>query len=262
MKRIINLSFNFALLAGIFVLLGFMRNEHGTAICSNIRVSVDYHKSDTLISSDEIYNMIQSKFDTLQGQNIQLSQLSEIKQSISAIPYILKADVDFPLNGTLRIRASQRIPIVKIMAGSQSWYIDQLGVVMPRHKSFSARVPVASGHLGQTAALKTGNNLQTLADTNAVFTGSRINQVLMMAKFIHNDKLLSSLIEQIYLNPEGSIELFTYVGGQRILFGKAEDFEEKFSKLLTFYRSGPVLKGINKYRTIDLKYNNQVVCSK
>jgi cell division protein FtsQ len=47
------------------------------------------------------------------------------------------------------------------------------------------------------------------------------------------------------------------------VFGDAKDFEEKFEKLKTFYTEGlNKTDGWNKYSTINIKYKNQVVCTK
>jgi cell division protein FtsQ len=47
------------------------------------------------------------------------------------------------------------------------------------------------------------------------------------------------------------------------VFGEAKDFEEKFEKLKTFYTEGlNKTDGWNKYSTINIKYKNQVVCTK
>ena len=41
-----------------------------------------------------------------------------------------------------------------------------------------------------------------------------------------------------------------------------EDAERKFDKLLRFYRSGLSSVGWDAYRTVDVRYRNQVVCKK
>jgi len=262
MKRIATVIFTVVLLAGMVVLLGFIRKEHSNAICRGVRISVDYRSSDILITSDEIRDLLLSRFDTLEGAVIQPGHLSKIRKAVAGIPYIETCDVDFMLNGTLRIRARQREPMLRIMSAGNSWFVDTRGVVMPRNHVHSARVPVAGGHLGHTGVLKTGNNLQALADTNAAFARAGINQLIRLAHFIYHHDELSMMIEQMHVDPQGDIELFSNVGNQRIIFGKAENIEEKFSKLLIFYREGPSLNRLNQYKTINLKYNNQVVCSK
>jgi cell division protein FtsQ len=66
-----------------------------------------------------------------------------------------------------------------------------------------------------------------------------------------------------HLNNEKEFELYPAVGNQKILFGKATDIAEKFEKLKIFYNEGlNKTDNWNKYSTINLKYKNQVVCTK
>lgn len=262
MKRILTISFTLLLFAGMFVLLGFIRQEHNEAVCNDIKITIEYRNSDTLVSKEEIRELLVNKYDDLVGRVLTPFKLAGIMETVTAIPYIDYCDVDFMLNGALRIRARQRIPILRIVDGPQSWYIDDQGTVMPRHQHFSARVPVASGNLQHTTQLKTGNNLIKLADSSLVFAEGSLSQVVKMACYIHSQELVNSLVEQIYVNAQNEIELFTYVGSQRIVFGKAENIEDKFNRLITFYKAGPAVTGLDQYKTINLKYNHQVVCLK
>jgi len=52
------------------------------------------------------------------------------------------------------------------------------------------------------------------------------------------------------------------LGDHVILLGSAEELGDKFSRLLAFYKFGLNKIGWNKYNFINIKYKNQVVCSK
>ena len=58
------------------------------------------------------------------------------------------------------------------------------------------------------------------------------------------------------------VELVPRSGRHTIVFGRIEQVERKFDKLLRFYRSGLMNIGWGEYRTIDIRYNDQVVCKK
>ena len=73
---------------------------------------------------------------------------------------------------------------------------------------------------------------------------------------------LKVLVDEIYVDKSGDFELVPKIGNQLIIFGKPENLEEKFKKLLVFYRQGLNKTGWNKYNVINIKYRNQVVCSK
>ena len=67
---------------------------------------------------------------------------------------------------------------------------------------------------------------------------------------------------KIYINSKDELELVPRVGGQRILFGTSENYERKFLKLYALYEQGFKKFGWNNYKTINLSYKNQVVCTK
>ena len=52
------------------------------------------------------------------------------------------------------------------------------------------------------------------------------------------------------------------VGDQRIILGNIEDLDDKIFRLKTFYQEAMSRMGWNKYKTINLKFKNQVVCKK
>jgi cell division protein FtsQ len=52
------------------------------------------------------------------------------------------------------------------------------------------------------------------------------------------------------------------VGNHRILLGQIEYYRENLEKLKLFYEKGLNQMGWNQYSIINLKYKNQVVCTK
>jgi cell division protein FtsQ len=81
-------------------------------------------------------------------------------------------------------------------------------------------------------------------------------------KYISEDKFLSSQIVQIYYNGSGDFELIPRVGAHQIIFGDIKDYQLKFMKLKVLYEEGLKYEGWNKYVMINLKYKNQVICTK
>ena len=69
-------------------------------------------------------------------------------------------------------------------------------------------------------------------------------------------------IEQIYVNENTDIELVPKTGEHEIVLGDVNDLKDKFNKLMIFYLKGLNNLGWDVYKKINLKYKNQVVCSK
>ena len=89
-----------------------------------------------------------------------------------------------------------------------------------------------------------------------------LDDAFKIARFVRQDKFLNAQIEQLFVNKELDWVLIPKVGNHTIVLGSAEDLEAKFKKLKLFYKKAMKNIGWDKYRTINLKYKNQVVCTK
>ncbi len=91
-------------------------------------------------------------------------------------------------------------------------------------------------------------------------------KLLTFVETVEEDDFWRSEVVQIaaYTTPSGALEvnLTPRSGGFTILFGRLEEVDLKFDKLLRFYRNGLSTLGWGTYRTIDIRYRNQVVCKK
>ena len=91
-------------------------------------------------------------------------------------------------------------------------------------------------------------------------------KLLTFVETVEEDDFWRSEVVQIaaHTTPSGAleVELTPRSGGFTILFGRLEEVDGKFDKLLRFYRNGLSTLGWDTYRTIDIRYDNQVVCKK
>lgn len=90
-------------------------------------------------------------------------------------------------------------------------------------------------------------------------------KLINFVRQVEDDGFWSAEIVQIVASSvsSGAMELVLVPrsGDFRIVFGEIGDAERKFDKLMRFYRDGLGRIGWNRYGTINLKYNNQVVCT-
>ena len=91
-------------------------------------------------------------------------------------------------------------------------------------------------------------------------------KLLTFVETVEDDDFWRSEVVQIaaYTTPSGAleVELTPRSGRYTILFGRLDDVEHKFDKLLRFYRSGLSSIGWSQYSIIDIRYKDQVVCKK
>lgn len=261
MKRILNISMWIAVLTGILVLLSFVNAEKSKITCKSFDVVIDYQDSDPMISPEYIEEIVFADFDSLIGKRISEIDLLSIEKKVNEIPFIESAEVYASLFGNMKINAVQRKPILRVInSENKSYYIDFTGEAVPMPSGFSCRTIVASGHIKQ------GYNDITIANTEATLKDGLnmelINDLHKLASYIYNDEFLNAQIEQIYVTKRKEFELIPKVGRQLILFGNIDNMEKKFDNLIAFYNTGMKNNGWSKYKTINLKFENQVVCAK
>ena len=80
--------------------------------------------------------------------------------------------------------------------------------------------------------------------------------------FLEENPFWNAQIEQIHIRDDLKVELVPRVGDAIIVLGKLDNFESKLKKLNKLYTQGFNKIGWNKYKTIDLQYKDQVVCTK
>ena len=255
MKKSLNISMWVLIFAGLFFLLGFMGTKHNNMVCKDLNIIIDYKDASPLIVNSDISNTIYKSYDSLIGKKLTDINALAIEEQLNNMNFVKKAEVYSTLTGVLKVKVVQRSPLVRIMnSRNQSFYISKDGQLMPVNPGFSSRTLVASGNISSlysdTLNVNNPNSDQVLSD------------IYSLSTFIQQDPFLNAQIEQIYLNAKHEFELIPKVGRHVIIFGELANMETKFNKLKLFYEKGIQKAGWDKYKSINLKFENQVVCAK
>lgn len=250
------------LFSGAGFLLGFVNYEHNGGSVKDVTISMNYGQADVLVTRDDIDSLILSGAGRVPGKGLWELNTEKIEGPIRKQSYVDDANVYMTNDGRVFIDVVQRQPVLRIITKSHtSFYIDGHGQILPINPNYPARVLVASGNISDSCVRNAPKSFDSLFADSVSGAGS-LSSLFRLAIYIGNDPFFRSQISQIYVNGGGEIELIPLVGNHVILFGKAEDMDEKFSKLYAFYKFGLNKIGWNKYDIINIKYKNQVVCSK
>ncbi|MGE5425049.1 MAG: cell division protein FtsQ/DivIB [Syntrophothermus sp.] len=251
------------LVAGFLVLVGFTTIDHNDTVCRSYSVSIDYGKADTLITRADVDSLLKGIRNPLKGQFIGDIDVEKVEKSIKHQPYVGDADVFMYLDGKVVVNIIQRQPILRIYnTRGESFYLDGRGNLLPLNPAFSARVLVANGDINEPFVKRICYQQDSVKIKDSLEYKSIMNHLYEVASYIAKDPFFRAQIQQIYVNPDGEMELIPRVGNHTILLGKGEDLPEKFGKLYVFYKMGLSQTGWEKYNIINIKYRNQVVCSK
>jgi len=237
-------------LAGVVVLLSFINVKKQTVKCTDVKVLIP--GADNFIEREEIDAILKEDQGVLLGRNLENINIHKIEKKLQSNPYIGFAKVYVDMDGILHIEVKQRQPILRILNGNgQDFYIDNDGLKMPISSNFTANVLVATGHITEVF----GSRVDTLHTQLA-------RDLYKTAQYIKKDTLWDAQIEQIVVDQKNDIELIPRVGNQRIVLGNADSLEKKMKNLLLFYKKAMPQVGWDTYKTINIKYTNQIVCEK
>lgn len=244
-------------------LLGFAEKTHRETILQGIVVSIDRTGENFFVNEKQVETLV-SNFGYVAGNTyIDSVDISKLETTLEGNPFINDSEVYTTLNGTLRIDVEQRKPILRIFSqNGESFYIDENGWVMPLSPLFTSRVPIANGNIQSNLASVVNKNIAALADTSSNFMVKQLGALFKTVEYISNDPFWKAQFNQLFVNADREIELIPRVGDHRIIIGNEEDLAEKLNKLMVFYEKGLSKTGWNEYSVINLKFKNQVVCSK
>lgn len=263
LKKIIIIVSWVVLIAGLVVLLSFVEEKHNQMNCGKVDLLIQYNEADYLITVDDVFHFLKTKGIKIKDIKIKDVNVGNIESILYQIPYIEKADVFMTIEGNVGIKIVQKKPLIKVFNQfHQSFYIDDKGKVMPISPDYSARVIVANGYIENMYH----KNL-CLADDfvngkDSIIKKSSLYKVYKIAQFIQKNEFWSAMTEEIFVNKNKEIELYTKIGDHAILFGDINQMNEKFEKLYAFYKQVLNKTGWEQYKVINLKFKNQIVCSK
>lgn len=253
LKQIAIISFWVLLSAGVIISLAFVNKQKDELTCSKIVVNIEPENELRFVDREMTIQTIQADGDEkkILGKKITELRLPALENKLEQNRHIKEAEVFTDMNGIIHINIHQREPILRIFSSAgESYYIDEKGSKMPVSTAFTARVPVATGNIFET---------YNILDSMQSFIGRELWKI---ATYVDKDAFWKAQIEQIFVTAESELILIPKIGDHHILFGTTENMEDKFSRLLLFYREGLSKVGWEHYASIDVRFKNQIVCKK
>ncbi len=233
------------------VLLGAAISLRNHKRCKGVNINISGIQNNFFIDKKEIRDLLEKLCNgTPVGKTLSSFNLASIEKTIQKNEWIKNAELFFDNNKVLRVEVIEREPVARIFTkGGTSFYLDSTLATLPLSDKSSARVPVFSNFPSQP-------NTLTKADSNLL---SGINKI---STYILKDSFWMAQIDQVDITSDRTFDMVPKVGNQIIVFGNADNYEEKFNELLTFYKQVASKVGWNKYSKINVQYKGQVVAVK
>ncbi len=250
MKRFMKIGFRILLLSGLVALALFARRQARNMPCKEVVVELDFQGGEPLIDKQTVENDIIRHFDSLQGVAMKDLPLETLEAYLNDIPEVAKAEVYTTISGRLGMRIALRRPVALVFTkNNRIFYLGSEGVFYQPEYEIHPHILVVNGDIPPNIEDEAFANLR--------------GDISKIVNAVEKDRFLSSLVEELARNSNGEYELVPKIGKQIILLGKTCRLPEKLEKLKLFYAQGlKAADGWNTYKVINLKFDNQVVCTK
>lgn len=193
------------------------------------------------ISEEDVVSLMKSSGTYPVGKKLKDIDTDRIETALEKNKMIKRVLVYKTVGGSIRVSVYQRVPLLRVIGTGGNFYVDTEGMIMPAAQQYAAYVPLATGHISREFAKE---------------------ELYRLAVYLNNNRMWDAQIEQIYVHADKDLELTPRAGNHQILLGKADDLETKFANLKLFYEQALQEKGWNRYSKINLKFKNQIICTR
>lgn len=232
----------------IIISLGFSIKQSRQLKCAGLKVDITDSVKERFVRSSDIRQWVNRNHPAIFGKPLGTINLRKIEEGLQKIQSVEEVavytnvfDDGVRSFGSLVIKIKQREPVFRVVGSGHAFYMDKYGKVIDWSPRYTPRVLIVGGSVSAEFARK---------------------RLLPLINFINDDEFWSAQIDQIYVNTVGEISMIPRVGEQVILFGDPEDFQIKFRNLKALYTDGFKNGGWSIYKTINVGFRNQIVCTK
>lgn len=226
------------------------------------------------VSPETVREWLERDSVRLEGSPLRQVNTGRITGLIGSNPYVAGVKTWVEQNGALNIEVSQREPVMRfITEDGYDFYVSHDYWILPSQPGKGQYVPVVTGRFGLPFGRGWFGNLEDAlewaekkSDENYLFLVKLINFVNLTNDdpFWRDEIVQFAVMRQdgapAWKEPE--IELVPRVGNHVIAMGAPDGAAEKLAKLRLFYDNVLAYEGWDAYKTINIKYNNQIVCTK
>jgi cell division protein FtsQ len=212
------------------------RNETRKLTTADIEIS----GNENFITIDEVNNLLIQNFGRVNTIRKDGLNLNNVEKRINKNPMVEKAEIYATVDGKLKAVVRQKKPVARVFAGDSSYYIDYNGGKMPLSDNYTARVPIVTGSVDALDKKKFASLL----------------------RYIYDDPFLKKNITGMVVRPTGGISMMNRNYDYEIMFGRIVNVEKKFNNYKAFFQNAVKDTLIGQYETINLKFTQQVVCTK
>lgn len=223
-----------AVLAGVIA----CSQRQNLATCTELKITIKDSLEYQHVTTDELHQYLMDKGQNCLGFEMEGVSCINIEECLSTHDMIRTVNCYKTPFNSVRVKVTQRQPVLKVKSGNVTYYVDSDRKVMPYKSSIAVEVPTFTGAVGENMATSEYYDFVKWLQSNP-YWGKRIHEI-----HVHHPKYLI-LTQQDY--------------DAKIILGELHGYEEKLARLEKLYTKGFDIMGYPQCKELDLRFNGQIV---
>ncbi len=185
------------------------------------------------------------------GQNLEELDTSQLKSRIISHPYVRDAVIQKELNGIVRIRVVERVPLALTDAAGVMMAIDREGFLLPGKEAFLERTPKLLRVSGLSRLKPAGNGLTQMDRRETAL-------LLQFLDAFRGSEYAPLLIREFHFSDNNQSYCIAAQAPTRFIVGNDGNFKEKLKKFEIFWQKVVSKKGFGSFETVDLRFRDRI----
>lgn len=235
--------------AGMIALLVAAASRKNEEVCKSYEITIHGASEQLFLEKADIVEMLAAN-TSIQGSPVSELDLRKMEERLKRHAWIRGAQLFVDNNSILKISVEEREPIARIFTLSgNSFYIDSACEQLPLTDKIAVRLPVFTGFPSDKERLAKADR-------------QLMRQIKSISEYINKSTFWSAQVVQIDITPQRNFEMMPEVGNHVIEFGDGANVEDKFNRLMVFYKQVMSKTGLNGYERVSVEFARQVVGKK
>ena len=253
-KKILYIAIWVLTAAALIVLFVFAREDYLTSPVKAVHVDIGRESDKGFIKEQQFLYDIEGLH---RNAHIGTVNMVALQKCLEDNPWIEAGNSYIDLDGTLCINLTEYRPVMRVFdEKGRSIYLTEDGVGIPTNKLYTPHVLIASGHF----TLR--NDSTSFALNDSIAEDRALLETLHLYKAIDGNNFMKSCIGQVYRNKKGSFDIVVKGVEPQVIVGDTCHIADKLRRAEIFIKQKAGSNELKNMKSINLKYKNQVVCTK
>lgn len=253
-RTLISLATLAALVAVFLLICTGSAKKRSLITCKG--VSVSFADNYRFVTEEDVKGYLDKHYGAYIGQRMDSIRLHQVEKILDVQSAILKSQAYTTDDGLLNVIITQREPVARFQKDDYGFYADECGFIFPLQDNYTSLVPVIDGNIpihspeGYKGAPGSDKEKEWM------------NGVIELLNYMEKSKIWAENIVQMHVDENGDIIMVPRTGSERFIFGSPFEAEAKFDRISEYYRYILPECGEGYYKTVNVKFDKQIVCKK